>query len=381
MAECYNLPQDCNNLAIQQLPGLILPTGSLKRSSKTHQFLPLKQIINKDDNQDSPARNKPLMLTIPLAGKYCGSYRGWLILEDRNEEAFTNKINKDMLVLNPVSGEKFELPDVSTLPPYGTGGVPSWYPRSCSIEKVVLSCCPNPLEANSCLVLAIYNYGQIAYCKLGNREWRSIGFGHSSIDHEGYLDAVYCHDRFYVLHVTKKLFVCNFDGSDLCINELINSVPRTRNSSFKTLEHLYLVEAQGELLIVVRRKDGGDQPALTSQFLLYKLDSDSYYRDKHEKVNDYDWDKHQVGSLGDYALFLGPTQMQPFTLPESEASSLKGNCIYYTDQSVNAKGCKNKQIRYDAGVYNLETACFEQFRTTSSTKKMHMIWITPHGIV
>lgn len=305
----------------------------------TFLFLPL----SKTQFEIKSIHNYLPHLSLPTNNsRCCGSYQGWLLMEEES--------NFHLTLLNPVSQVKFSLPCLDK-----------------QIMKAVFSSKPSPSTSEDCYIFAIYNgLGlPVAYCRKEDKFWININTVIPSVYADGYIeDAIFYKGQLYVLHETGVLFVCNINSaSPPKMAQLLNT-PRRRLSGLLESENCYLVESEGALLLVYRKKDyrNGLRAYKTSMFEVYKLNADGKQ-----------WDC--VTSLGQYAIFLGRTQS--FALSEFNVQGIKGDCIYFLDESLVFLLEPTDHARYDMGVFNLQDSRIRFFRIETPYIKPSAVWLTP----
>jgi hypothetical protein len=221
----------------------------------------------------------------------------------------------------------------------------SFYTRSAKrlilylIRKIVLSSVPT---SDDCIVVALPGlriHRSIAFCKPGDKSWTFIEPPLKK--YYDIVDVTHFKDQLFYTITSCGRTLYAYDLADLsspksylvktCFKfESLSSLEKyTRRSCG---ERYYLVESSGELLWVCRlftnKMNGNgeiifnygilDFPDQTTMFDIYRLD---FSRNTWKPIK----------CIGDQVLFLGTNQS--LSLSAQNFSSLKANCIYFTDDS------------------------------------------------
>ncbi|KAH7840193.1 hypothetical protein Vadar_013968 [Vaccinium darrowii] len=225
-------------------------------------------------------------LLLPEAkGKRCFESLGWLI---------TVSETGDMNLLDPVSRVQIHLPHISTFKNHPEGNDLTTYFGY--IRKAVLSSrpCVSSKDTNYVLMVIHESFRHLGFWRPGDKVW-------TNVETRG-------RDPIVVAH--------------LCLE-----IPR---EVFK-FKRPYIVESNGELLVVVR--DGYDQDYLgdyvtlgedevvdvccgTTEFGVFKVDLSN-------------WEWVELQSLGDNVLFVGDNDS--ISVRASEFHGIRPNCIYFTE--------------------------------------------------
>ncbi|KAK6275172.1 hypothetical protein POUND7_004881 [Theobroma cacao] len=338
-------------------PGFIIP-GSPNNSCKARCFLPFTKIKLCNAGDTLVHNNLPL-LSLPDKSQCCGSYQGWLVMVNPN---------LDMAMVDLVSGVRFRLPGVTTLPPVPQALALSkthvFYSMS-SVNKAFISSSPTCSVPSKCFFFVTYTrHHALAYCKLGDTTWSPLKSTDSvGKPFNGFTDAIYHKGQLYALHETEKIFTCELTAPSPEMTEFLASPHRFINKQCSK-EVCYLVESGGELLLVYRRKDNTRTRIgyRTRMFEVYRLD-----------FSLKKW--IPVVSLGEYALFLG--RSQSFSLSELKVGGIKRNHIYFMDDCIHADHYYKKDTGYDMGEFNLESSTIDFYPTSFRLPYQPGFWVTP----
>ncbi|KAI9187002.1 hypothetical protein LWI28_023274 [Acer negundo] len=207
--------------------------------------------------------------------------------------------------------------------------------------RVITSTAPlNP----TCLVLVIRRFqGALAFCRPGDRYWTFFDdFGRCDNDVAFYKGGLYAVNSFG--HLVQ--IHCNSPVAQKVL-------PVCSTEFLQRGLHCYLVELDGNLLLVVRYT----KELLTSGFEVYELDW-------VEKV----WIK--VKNIGNNAIFLGTGSS--ISLPTDHFRNLKENCIYFISDNLTSFFLKMDLMPMDnTGFYDMTTGQIEYLYDQAS-----LIWLS-----
>jgi hypothetical protein len=346
-----------------QLPWLMLPL-SQSLSHQTHRsFFDLSLL-------------KIHLLKLPEAShrkRRCGSSNGWLVILDETPT---------ILLLNPLTRAKLNLPPLSTFPNVVTfnyskigreyalrDSFGNNYSRNLTemrdsfIKKLVLS--SSPTRDNDFIALAILNQtGDLAFCKNGDQAWTFI--------HEARFfseDVIYYKNQFYAVDKHGKIAVCEVRGEDSPRVSIIEMPPLIGGDIY------YLVNSEDELLLVTRYLDLQFDDA--DPYIL-----NGFYKTVRFEVFRMNWSGlrwERVENLGDRILFVGDNSS--FSLSASDFRGCSGNCIYYTDDYCEFNyDCGFRD--YDLGIFKLWDGSIEPLPcyhpNSLSQLRWPPIWVTPN---
>ncbi|KAI8569553.1 hypothetical protein RHMOL_Rhmol02G0287200 [Rhododendron molle] len=248
-------------------------------------------------------------------GKQCFESLGWLI---------TVSETGDMNLLHPLSRVQIPLPHIS-------------FPKtsiSLRIRKAALTSCPSPSSKDNYALMVIYEgFRSLCFWKSGDKAW-------TKIKTSGYffMDITYYKRKFYSISHEGTLFVCDVWGCDPTVASIVGliltDIDRPGN-------HPYIVESEGELLIVVGEGNYYRADYGTKEFRVFKVD-----------LKDLAW-AEELHSLGDNALFVGHNSS--ISVRASNFQGIKPSCIYYTgDYIYNGVSRFLERGRKDTGIYNMK---------------------------
>ncbi|KAH7841477.1 hypothetical protein Vadar_030346 [Vaccinium darrowii] len=280
-------------------------------------------------------------LMLPEAkGKRCLETRGWLATISENGE---------MNLLHPISRVQIALPSMTTLDHYEDG---SMFNNFIYVQKAVLSSCPS--GSNSYVLMIIHEgRGFLGYWRCGDKAWTTIQthFG-------AFCDITYYKGQFYAVNTSGKVFVCDIERDPA----RAHAVGRASNEIvpwIQTERHPYIVEWEGDLLIVVR--DGYTLDFVGDYGMEGLGDNDSidesrvYYGTKEFRVFKFDFSDEgwvELRDIRDNALFLGDNAS--ISVRAAALLGIRPNCIYYTDDCWPAYIAFKRGGGRDMGIYNLE---------------------------
>ncbi|KAI8569541.1 hypothetical protein RHMOL_Rhmol02G0286500 [Rhododendron molle] len=159
-------------------------------------------------------------------------------------------------------------------------------------------------------------------------------------------DFTSCNGQFYAINAPGEIYVCDVGGCDPTGAHVVGRISDFILSGEGTGEGLrraYIVELEGELLIVIRKLyQCGPLAYRTRSFAAFKVD-----------LIRSGW--KELKSLGDNALILGSDAS--ISVPASKFKGVRPNCIYYTDEflieCITVPALKRAWWK-DLGIYNLE---------------------------
>ncbi|PKA57972.1 F-box protein SKIP23 [Apostasia shenzhenica] len=284
--------------------------------------------------------------------QFYGSAGGWLVMRGKGP------LSSATTLLNPINGAEIELPPLKTYPVHCAGLESSFY-----IKKISISF---PISVGRVSALAILGWSsQIALARPGADEWMTIGVS------SNYHDALFYRGRFHIVDGFRRVFSCDEgDCSGPRLVEIVRLASPPRVPLLSRGERFYLVESDGELLLVIRHFDGslmGDVKVVkTTKFEVFRVDID----DQPSWV--------EVRNLGNRALFLGLNR--PISLCSSDHPGCRENCIYFVDDMLNYMG----DISYgnlDAGMFNLADGSMELFSCYAGDSTPYVrpppLWLSP----
>lgn len=326
--------------ATPRLPLLMLAT-ELNRDSQTRSFYSLteKKVCNSQ---------------VPVAHhKFCpGSSHGWIVTvsEDKQVSLFNPFISVD---------NEIHLPPLTAFESHPNGGIPS---HLGFLRKAVLSA--NPIHNPSYVVMAIYSAcSRLAFFRPGDKAWTSLN---SEIG--GFVDVIYCRDRFYGVKRGGVVYSCDFDHPQPQLSKVAPPLDEGADSR-------YLVESSGDLL----------------QILRFTLFADDDFDENH--VHDYNYFNGgfevykldpvelkwiQLDNLDGRLIFVGDNCS--ICLRASDFPECEPNSIYFTDDYY--EGYFRKE-RYGIGPHDLGFFSFEDgmlgkyYPTTSNMIYPAPIWVEP----
>ncbi|XVF63590.1 hypothetical protein PTKIN_Ptkin09bG0098900 [Pterospermum kingtungense] len=281
-----------------------------------------------------------------VGNNICGSSSSFLIMVDEASE---------ITMINPNTNARFVLPQIPN----------SWAPKNSTdidsgdaletrkylVHKAVLSSRP---DCNPFYYILMVIYGEereLAYYTACNQNWIKVQEAGRYYD-----DIIFHEGQFYAVSEYGKVILCQ-PGFPPKIMEI--AVPWLLQGS-----KIYLVGIENELCVVVRfLKDDPDVGYETYNFEVYLLESYEAWK--------------KIESVKGWALFLG--QNESVALPTEVVKGVKGDCIYFTDDNLDA-------YRYgvigghDLGVFEKGEASFQpplccQHHVLSACSRP--VWLTP----
>ncbi|XWS20888.1 hypothetical protein CRYUN_Cryun30bG0007700 [Craigia yunnanensis] len=254
----------------------------------------------------------------------CGSSSGFLIMVDETSE---------ITMIDPATNALFVLPQIpiSWAPKYSTdidsGEIIEI--RKYLVHKAVLS---SPPDCNPYDYILMVIYGEereLASYTACNQTWIKVQEAGRYYD-----DIIFNMGEFYAVDEYGKVILCQ-PGFPPNIEEI--AMPWLLRGS-----KIYLVGMENELCVVIRfLKDNPTVGYKTYKFEVHLLES-------------YEQRIH-IGNFEDWVFFLG--QNESVALPTEVVKGIKGNCIYFTDDNLDAY--KYGVIGgHDLGVFDREKESF-----------------------
>ncbi|RWR71879.1 F-box protein SKIP23-like protein [Cinnamomum micranthum f. kanehirae] len=275
-----------------------------------------------------------------IQGKRCrGSFQnGWLMIIDE----------LDIFLFHPWSKKRLELLHRSTLDfKYHSCikhlGIPYMkMMRPHRIRKAALS------DDCKLMVVVVYESDmvQLAFYRIGDDAWTDI------VVPPGPMDVIYHNGQFYCITMWGGVYLVHIENGNSYAKRLTENMKEPFGG-------LYLVPdmlTDTNIMFVILRervtRANVHETRDTIHFHIYKfpLGEKGPLDQEKEVVNKL----IKVESLGDRVIFLGYNS--PITVMASEFPGLKGNCIYFTDDS----GASYANGPGDCGVFNVEDGTVEQ---------------------
>ncbi|XP_022772099.1 F-box protein At2g26160-like [Durio zibethinus] len=300
-------------------PAGFIIDGGPDNSCKTQCFFPWTKIKLCNDT-DTLVLHNLLLLSFPEKSECRRSYKGWLVMVN---------LKLEMVMLNLVSGVRYRLPGVATLPPVpqmlALSKTHIYYSIS-SVSKAVISSILTCSYSSMCFVFFIYTrHRALAYCKPGDAIWSSIKSTDSMGNQcNGFTDAIYHKGQLFALHETGKIFICGHTATSPEMIEFVASPHRPLNKQYCT-EERYLVESGGDFLIILQERSHAHQNS------------------------------------------------QSFSLSELNEGGIKRNHVYFMADSIHADYYYKK--RYDMGEFNLQSSTIGFYPTSFRLTYPPRIWI------
>ncbi|PWA70761.1 hypothetical protein CTI12_AA279960 [Artemisia annua] len=275
-------------------------------------------------------------------GKLCMSSCGWLLTVANDHSS---------QLINPLSREIFELPKVDTFP---RSDIKIWYD---SIKKLLFI-------AELSLVVVVWGYQEkLGYCRIGDNKWTPVDNAGSTI-----MDITYYNRQVYIFDFHFAVKVWDVHGEDPTKIVVLHShVPADFYADdAEDLRIAYILgldDGERKRLLVVSRKGVIDQ------------DEDDYetnfLRVWDFDLEDREWSK--VSDLGNKTLFVGHSSS--FWI-EDTTGVIKGNCIYFTDDVVEAYRESQYGGGEDMGTYDLsDESIARHFTGESHSHLTPPIWL------
>lgn len=302
-------------------------------------------------------------------GKQCSESLGWLVTLSRRG---------DMSLLNPLSRVQISLPHITTFQNYKDIMMPD------IIRKAVLSSVPSPSSKDYALVVIYGGSSYLGLWRPGDETWTTIEtslFCPST-------DIIFCKRQFYGLEKGGGIFACDVWGSKPMRVRAVGETPKELihvNQPYLTI--LYVVESQGELLIVVRDRRFvlfADEE-YCKRFMKGSFPDEYRIRPGSQEFRVFKVDLfsdgcrwEEIQSLGDNALFLGHNSS--ISVEASKFPGIKPNCIYYTDDCLGMMVFpkRKREEGKDAGIYNLEDRSKTTLNQGESCSLFYpTLWVSP----
>ncbi|XP_027099107.1 probable F-box protein At1g44080 [Coffea eugenioides] len=275
-------------------------------------------------------------------GKKCIESRGWLI---------TISSSGDMSLLHPFSRAQIELPNQSTFPEHDINPDPFF-----NVTSAVLSASPS--ETSDFVVVIVGGGGRfLLLWRPGDMSWTRI----ESAQYGAFNDVYFYKGKIYAITYGGHIWVWDMldpPEAQYCftINRELIDFRRSR-----------LVESAGKLFVVARdgaEYDDDEQTYGVMNFRVVQLD-----------LIKREW--KEIDNLGDMAIFVGHNG--GFSLDATRFPSIiKPNCIYFTDDAIEAYTCTEEGGGKDMGVYNLEDGHIERFDDIQSFSLISPpVWVAP----
>lgn len=260
------------------------------------------------------------------ANKRCLSSKGWLLSIARD---------LSLTLVHPFSRAEIELPNVKAFQ--------DWYDNLSNIagygnyiEKFVLTT-SNLLESDFAIMVIYGSPRKLAFFKSGQKNWITAD------NRSCYFDVVYYKDKIHALDARGKIMAWDLSGDDPSVAELVAEMPSEIVES-RALEKLYLVESDGELLVVRRQgayaRDYYNSCYGAYAFQVFKVD-----------LLTNTW--MEIKDIGNRALFLGHNSS--LSVQALDSSICVPNSIYFTDDCwVSYMSRRRRGGGKDMGIYNIQ---------------------------
>ncbi|XP_027084874.1 probable F-box protein At1g44080 isoform X1 [Coffea arabica] len=322
--------------------------------------VPLLMLAEKEDSDDrefySLSRGRIWRtLSLPEAkGKKCIESRGWLMTIGKSG---------DVNLLHPFSGVQIELPHLSTFPAHELEVDPCFF-----VIKAVLSASPS--HTSEFVLVVVGGAGRfLGFWRPGVKSWtRMESSPNGAFNDVNFYNGAFNDVNFY----NGKCYAITY-GGDIWVWDI--SDPTAAHYGFTIDRELikfresYLVESDGELLIVAR-----DGAALED-------DDEETYGATNFRVIQLDLIKRgwkEITNVGERAIFVGHNGA--FSIDATSFPNvIKPNCIYFTDDAIEAYTFTQQGGGKDMGVYNLEDGGrIERFDGVQSFSLIGPpVWVAP----
>ncbi|KAL3813133.1 hypothetical protein ACJIZ3_014401 [Penstemon smallii] len=217
------------------------------------------------------------------------------------------------------------------------------------VRKAVMSSNPRNNSNEDCIILAIYGeFRVLAFARPGDEVWTNV-----KVPSRIYNDVLYYKGKFYAVDCRGDVLVCDLND----VNGPKATIIARCEYKFRAIDHKYLVESSGVLLLVIRLSRGeyfGDKEDIdrpfnhTTDFYVFNLE------EWHDESGSYIYPYRittQVDSLGDKSLFIGYNAS--ISLPSSNC--VKANCIYFSDDNVESYMMHSYGGGNDTGIFAMES--------------------------
>ncbi|KAF6169645.1 hypothetical protein GIB67_004037 [Kingdonia uniflora] len=302
----------------------------------------------------SLSTNKVFSFQLPEAkGRQCfGSPLGWVT---------TLGLDHKIHLLNPLTRIQIQLPSLDTFQdPLLQCGRGDFYLCQLFIKKFIFASTQNN-NSGGLIVFAIYsNTRKLAMARPGDEAWTTLG------DHHGISDAIYYEGQIYAITTAAILRI--YDISSSKVTDFMP--PPQRINLFQ--RSLYLVEIGEFLHLVTRQLVYSTNPSVV-RHPYATLSFEVYLCNPHAKrwvrlYSSYGFDK--------FSLFVGANSS--FALSVSDYPELKGNCIYFTDDTFlhYQYGCG----RHNMGVFDFKEWTIQPFYSGPGTVSQFSppVWFMPN---
>lgn len=252
----------------------------------------------------------------------------------------------------------------------------------------------DPYRSKSCctFVAVVYNdQSRLAFCRIGDSKWIDLQTANKFSFF--YMDVIWCQDHLYALSHKASVEIWDFSSSASSVPVKKMEIEPTFFETEAELKELsrdlytnqsYIVEAMGEILLVVRyigqfvrKEDRVPVPKkdrslygctyMTLKFRVFKLD---FARTVWEEIE----------SLGDRALFLGGNHSLSLSTAGHGSPSCRQNSIYFADANWSEMDSSRWGWAdgHDMGVFNMEDKSIKQvYKTKCSVIQPTPFWVVP----
>ncbi|KDO51367.1 hypothetical protein CISIN_1g041839mg [Citrus sinensis] len=240
-----------------------------------------------------------------------------------------------LTLVHPFSRAEIELPNVKAFE--------DWYVNLSNItgkgnfiEKFVLTT-SNLLESDFAVMVIYGSPRKLAYFKRGQKNWITA-------DKSSWVfDVVYYKEKFYAVDAVGEIMAWDLSGDDPSVRELVAKMPSEIVDGM-LFEKLYLVESDGTLLVVWRRRaypsENYNSCRGTYAFQVFKVD---LFANTWMEIKD----------IGNRALFLGHNSS--LSVQVLDSSICIPNSIYFTDDSWRSYMARRRRGGgKDMGIYNIQ---------------------------
>ncbi|KAJ4725122.1 F-box protein [Melia azedarach] len=230
----------------------------------------------------------------------------------------------------------------------------------------------SPLNPN-CMVLATHlDALELFFCRPGDNKWTRIcGDLQRRLGPYYCNDTIFYEDEFYVVDRIAELFRIDFG--------LSSAVKLTLERTYTTLFN-YLVELNGDLLLVTRPKNVVTPPAGTRSITTHgeHFGDPLYYRTTVFRIFKMDWHEgkwvfDKIKNIGNNAILLGKHSSSSFPV-DGGIANFQANCIYFIDDCE----VTDRSKLPDIGAYNLETQRIEWLYEHSTVWTSPLNWFRVH---
>ncbi|CAM0885480.1 unnamed protein product [Alopecurus aequalis] len=292
-------------------------------------LLPWTEDNSRNRNQKPRARDleSGMALRVPLPWfarrtRIVGSYSGGWI-------AAMSAVFHHLIIVNISSGAQVKLSKKQRIAPCTCKGRGRYYTSCTGIEKIIFSGYP---DSSRCILAAITGTFKLAVCRIGgspengwktHKNRRKPQGCQTDIDKE-LMDITFCKGKLYGLvrnswEVFKFHIRVNRDGSLVITTIPIKLIERP--SAYKSVvayHDRYIFELGGKLAIALEANSTLD-PSEARFFMVFEIDATPW---------GYMWT--EVTTLGDHALFLGPTNSTAVHVQaDGQCGGVEKNNIYY----------------------------------------------------